>query len=492
MTRLNFLILLVLFASISCQKPTDFQPTQPKHPNSHLEEFEIAEQSLSTFIFEDLDGRPLADADVLFGTSIHDPFPNNFLKTDANGQIEITSKFSNLPITISAPNYIRTTFFGINSGSQKFQIRPVFTNMMIQLKGKTTDYGSLRRDNIADFGVVIQGISREDLMAFDMNMLISPEKDTITIEDQKVDVPSNVSFPKQTENYVIPISFEKSSYRFFVPTKGQRKIYALHGQFPFKEVINEMRRHAPFSALINYFKFVGGNLKDANVDGITPQDISVNSIIFNKKVQINTLAVPADKTMVLISAAEVESRLYPADLKKIEGSARTATLNSAPMGTQYLVAALKRSEDFYAKKPTEFGLSATLIRASETEISTQPPFMDIIETPTVDLDAWKVKDIPKTQNAVNELATYAVLSQINKNTKQKSLIWEAYAPHWVDQMNLPLWPDHFASPQASQKNIFNSWEVSFLGTTNSVSNINLGPEVIGATTHVSYNKKEFQ
>jgi hypothetical protein len=492
--KLNLLVLPMLLAIISCQKQPDFKTSSLGSRNALSDSNVFTKQEVTVFTFEDVDGSPLADAEVLVGTSISDPFKNNFLKTDANGQIEVNESFSNTPVTISAPNHLRTTYFGVNPGSQKFQIRKSMTKAMIPLRGNTTGYGNLKRDNLADFSVVIQGISREDFLAFDLNMLISPEKDIISIEDQKVAIPSNIAFPRQTENYVIPITFEKPSYRLFMPSMGPKKIYALHGQLPFKETINELRHHAPFTSLINYFKFISASLTDINVDGTTQQDLSVNSISFTNKVSLNTIAVPADKTMVLISAAEIEDRLYPADLKKIEGNAVTATLNSMPIGSQFLVAALKRSEDFYTNSPKEFGLSAMLIHASETEVANQTPFIDLIEAPAVDLDAWKVKNAPKTQSAINELATYAMLSHFNKSTRQKDLVWEAYAPGWVDQMNLPLWPDHFSSPLTSQGDTTNTWEVSYLGTTETINNksANLGPSIIAASTHVSYNKKEFQ
>lgn len=494
MKNLNYLPVLILLTILGCQKQPISTKSQSLSLNTAIETYKLADQNMSIFTFEDTDGKPLADAQVLFGTSLHDPFLDNFLKTDAKGQIEISNKFSNIPITISAVDHIRTTFFDINPGSQKFQIRETFTSAMVPLQGSTTGYGSLKRDNKADFGVVIQGLSRADFLSFDMNMLISPERDAILIENQKIELPSNISFPKQTESYFIPITFEKPNYRFFVESKGPKKIYALHGQFPFKEVINELRRHAPFSSLVNYFKFIGASLKDINVDGTSPQEINVDSIAFTNKVSLNTINLPADKTMVLISAAEIEDRLYPADLKKIEGAAQTATLNLSPIGTPYLVAALKRSEDFYTNSPKEFGLSATLISASKTEVTNQPPFIDLVEAPAVDLDAWKIRNRPQTQNAINELATYAILSQLDKTTKQRTLLWEAYAPHWVDQMNLPLWPEPFTSPLTSQNNIFNTWEVSYLGTTESMTNRTLssGPSLINMTTHVSYNKKEFQ
>jgi hypothetical protein len=164
------------------------------------------------------------------------------------------------------------------------------------------------------------------------------------------------------------------------------------------------------------------------------------------------------------------------------------------LGTQYLVAALKRSEDFNTNNPKEFGLSASITQAKEGNLTTLPPFLDLIETPSVDLDAWKVKEIPSHQSSIRELATYAVLSKIDKNTQQKNIMWEAYAPNWINQMSLPLWPEQLESAPISEQNIFNTWEVSFLGTNEITKDkgFNLGPSVIGATSHLSYNKKEFQ
>jgi hypothetical protein len=494
MKKRNHIFMLIFTAVIGCQKQSINQAPEAalkKLPNQ-TNDYQITNQTKSIFTFEDTNGKPLTDADVLFGPSINEPFNHNFLKTDTNGQIEVSQTFFNIPVTISAKNHIRTTFFGIDSKSQNFQVRASYTNSMIPIHGSTNGYGNLKSDNLADFSIVIQGLSREDFLAFDMNMLISPERDIISIAGQDIKVPSNIAFPKQTETFLMPITFEKANYRFFVPTKGANKIFALHGQFPFKEVVNELRRHTPFASLINTFKFISANLKDINADGSTPQDLNVDTISFTKHLDLKTISIPAEKTMVLISAAEVQNRLYPTDLKKVEGASKIISLNSTQIGSPYFIAALKRNEDFNTNSPKEFGLSASLIHANETQATKQLPFIDLIDTPAVDLDAWKVRNMPKAQSPINELATFASLSQLNKNTKVKTIIWEAYSSTWIDQMNLPLWPEHFNAPVTSQTDVSNTWEISYLGSTATQNrSANLGPGIIGETTHVSYNKKEF-
>lgn len=494
MKKVIKLSLLIFFATTGCHRGNFLlETTTPPELTEHQAP-KISEEFKSVFTFEDTNGNPIKNAKVLLGSSFHEPFANNFLLTDTDGKITINEPFANIPITISAPNYIRTTFFGINPGEQKFIVRPSFVHGMIPLQGNTSGYGTLKRDNMADFGVVIQGLTRENLMAFDMNMLISPEKDSINIEDQKVEIPSNIAFPRQTENYLIPITFEKANYRFFTPQLGPQNLFALHGQFPFKEVVNELRKKAPFSSLINQFKFISASIKNINVDGQTPQDIVVNNIIFNKQLPINTINIPTEKTMILIAAAEINQKLYPMDLKKFEGSATTALLNTSDLGKHYWVAALKNSKDFYTNHPKEFALSASITPADEKSTTQQPAFLDLIETPVVDFDAWKIHRTPQILNTIQPLATYAVLSQTNKNNRQKTLLWEAYAPVWVDEMNMPIWPEQMGLPLSNRIDIIGAWEVSYLGSSNpnSAHDINLGPELVQATTHVSYNKKEFQ
>jgi hypothetical protein len=495
MKKVILVALLMFFATLACQKEKFQTQLTQALDTEDIQKIKSLSENSSIFTFEDTYGRPLKNAKVLIGPSFHEPFANNFLLTDENGQITIQENFSDTPITIAAPNCIRTTFFGINPGKQQFVIRPSFIHAMIPIHGNTTGYGNLKRDNMADFGVVTQGLTRSQLLSFDMNMLISPEKDVLAIEDHKIEIPSNIAFPKQTENYIIPITFEKSNYRFFAPQMGPQKLYALHGRFPFKEVINELRKKSPFSALINQFKFIGASIKDIVADGETSLDIAVDNISFTKKLAMKTIAIPTEMTMVLIAAAEVGGKLYPLDIKKFEGSETTATLNTSDLGKHYWVAALKHSKDFYTNKPKEFGLSASITAAEEKPITYQPVFLDLIETPAVDFDAWKIHQTPQILSAIRPLATFAVLSQTHRTTKQKTLLWEAYAPAWIDQMNLPIWPEPETLPLTSRTDLIGTWEISYLGRQSSNDtqnkNFNLGPDLIQKTTHVSYNKKEF-
>lgn len=501
-------LLFVAFIALgACQQQkqtltNDFSNNQTPH-YSISQNLNSAEGQ-STFTIQDTLGQPLIGAEVLVGMSLNNPFPNNFLTTDIRGQIIIPSNWSEQPVTISYPGFIRTTYFGVNPGDHIFQLRNSTPTAKYELKGKTTNFGRLNNDdNVADFGLVMQSLTRNELFSFDLGMILSSEMDTLNLSaiiggfDAKI--PSNVTFPHQVENYVFDLTFDKPIYRTYFKTKGKKQTYAIHGRFPFSQVVDQFKNKTPFPALINYFEFVSGSIRTVDLQGNQSLDIPVNEITFADPIKVKTTPVANDKTLITLSASETDGYIYPTDMKKIDGASKTVNFKTGNFGSKLLISALKRTSDFYAAADEEkqMAISVTLVPVKSKEIVQATP-LDLIPPPTGDVVTWK-ETLPSKQAGVEPLATYAVLSHAQRfgpTSQNVEKVWEAYAPRWVPEMSLPEWPEHKASELYSAAEEFNSWEVTYIGSDNSNSEVggvvSLGPDLVKFATHISYNKAEFQ
>ena len=198
-------------------------------------------QSQALITVMDSAGQPL-QAEVLIGTGLNDPFTNNLIQTDAKGQAVAPKEWSaELPVTVRSAGYVAITYLQQAPHSLTFKMRKAPMPQRIVLSGTTKGYPIKDYDDQIDFGLIIKGMSKSELLAFDINKVISSDNDSFSVAGQNAEVPSNISLPRQKESYYLPVTIEKNSYRLFMNEPGPQKIIALHGRFPFKKVIDSLR-----------------------------------------------------------------------------------------------------------------------------------------------------------------------------------------------------------------------------------------------------------
>src|SRR5690606_27028720 len=110
-------------------------------------------------------------------------------------------------------------------------------------------------------------MSKAELLAFDINKVISTDVDKISAGGRDMSIPSNISLPKQTERYLFfSITLDKNPFRIYFDSPGPQKIVALKGRFPFKKVVDELRSEKNFIDLINQFTIDGGTLQNIHIN----------------------------------------------------------------------------------------------------------------------------------------------------------------------------------------------------------------------------------
>lgn len=449
--------------------------------------FEAPATSGLIIVGEDL--QPLADAKVLIGQELDQPFTGNYLVTDANGHLDLPAGWTDAePVTIEAVGHVRATYFGQEPGDRTYRLRrrTNTTSTQFELKGQTHGHNIQDRDGFVDFSIVIPAMTRNNFLSFDINTVISPQVDVISVVGQEAEIPSNVALPRQKESYFLPVTLEKPDYRVYFAEGGVQKIFAARGRFPFKEVVDRLRNNTPFYDLVNYFSISGGGVKDLNLTKTTTQaDLSVKDFDFKNKVNVQAPPVSGDETMMVVGVAHMNEYMVPTDVKIMKSNQKLALSTLDKNASVFSI--LKKTKDMESMAPGADRLSAVLMPAGS---GVAPKFLPILADPSLAANGDML--VPKMNpiSGVNPIATYAVVSQVQdavqgaKKVKVNTSYWEMYAHDWVESVNLPIWPE--GNHVSGKKR----WEVNLIGSQ-TVSEVDLGPAMINNATHVTHSSLQF-
>lgn len=215
-----FLVLssaIVVFFLTGCSK--DSGDTKPKPTELQGIGAFKAKEAIKVL---DIDENPIARAQVLIGSSLNQPFANNLLETDANGVFLAPADWSQpLVITISAKGFVRTSFLQQLPDGQNFHLRAQAKAGRYEVKGKAQDFIIKNGDGLVDFALVMVPLKKSDFISVNINKIVSPENDTISVIGQSVSIPSNISLPQQKESYLLPVTLNKPIYRTYFPEEGK-------------------------------------------------------------------------------------------------------------------------------------------------------------------------------------------------------------------------------------------------------------------------------
>ena len=204
---------------------------------------------------------PLPEAEVLLGYAVGQPFETNVLITNEWGETKpFTPWVQSWPVSVRANGYPLTTYMNLNPGNHVLSVHSL-ENDLLPVSGKIQGPRVKNGDNIVNFNLTLSPLSRMDILNFQINKLLSSKIDTLKLPiGRKMKVPSNLSLPLQKEIYgFISVTLNKPLYTLHLPP-GKNKILALNGEFPFKEVVDDIRkkRSGINIFILNKFKFTGG------------------------------------------------------------------------------------------------------------------------------------------------------------------------------------------------------------------------------------------
>lgn len=464
-----------------------------------------------------IDQQPVAGASVQVVSTDSTKPAEPPLTSDANGFVNIPDAASgSLSLNIAAQGYITTSFLNLENRNGSVQLHRQDSRQAFEIKGEAVNFQNIKKDGKVDFGLVYPALSRRDLLQFDVSSVVSTETDQIKVITQTVNVPSNLTLPDQQESYVLPVRLNKPVYRMYVQHPGTYRMMATHGQFPLKQVINEMQNGKSIFDVINYFKFMNAGERDVNVTGnIAGQDIDVNQIHFDSSVQVQSPTIPAGLAVVSATLVDQDGLFFPADLKNVKSN-ETQTLNLPQNAPDSFVLSLMTADrkpnggiDTFDGSPRDIATMINMIfgkmtngmyqpfggepavAASSVSIALQrtaarvnPEFLDLVAAPQA-LPNKIVLSTPASKSAVVPVATYAILSEIqtadrsngNYAAEKRYRMWEVFQPGWASEINLP----QVDMPKQPGKKY--RWEILFLGQTSDFNN--RGGYFLDGVTHVS-------
>ncbi len=486
MKFLSYLFVATVAALVGCSPQGEEGVLSRKTDGGRLESLGNPTAGPALRVVDEM-GVPIHNASVLVGFALDEPFSGNFYTSDDKGDVIVPQDWvSGLPVTIEAPGYLRATFYDQLPQGQSFALRSADQNESIEVKGDTRGYGRLVKDGVLDVGIVLPAATRGALIQFDMSSFISPEVDILDIMGQQIALPSNIAIPKQTESYIFPITFDKSGYRLFFRSRGIERVMAVHIRFPFKTVIDGVRNGSDIISLANEFQFVGGSIKDLEVTKSAMQDLTVDEIAFNKTIGFNAPRFSSNHSLLTFGLVEKEGYLYPTDIKNpVPGKKIDLRAFETAGSAQRVLAVLRKKAEGDDMKNINLSEMSTIFYETP---SSEAEFLDIIEPPTLSSNGELSMSPPRSVKGVAEVATYALLSDVEKKKADggvtveiKSRRWEFYSLNWHSDLKIPIWPS-----ERSQKNVLR-WEILYLGDSKEGQSVELGPQLLESVSHVSRN-----
>lgn len=432
---------------------------------------------------------PIENAQILVGSATDNPFKNNFLTTDKNGSAMVPSDWSTPEhVTVDAAGYIRQTLLNQMPGNITIKLNTAYLSVPAMITGEVTQLPVVNGDKNIDLGLVMSALTRADLLNFNLNLILSPFSDVLTVAGQSAQLPSNISLPTQKESYIFNLTISKPKYRYYSPTNGDRRILAAAGKFPFKTVVDELRNGKPFYEMINYFDLTGGGLRDVNVKSpSTNLDIPGNELKFNSQVKITSPQLNPDEVFITMAANEVSGYLIPTGIRKMD-SKSTVTLNTMQGKPVYTLSAIKKQSEFMVTAPGSDRLSAAFIAY---KAGSAPSLMPLINDPVVSgsNSSYRISlpAVSSTKGVAGIAVTVAIsdIQQIpdgNSTVTQLIRKWEIMGNDWPKNIQLPKWPLSTSSRKR--------FDVNFIGSAIK-SSVILGDDLVNSATHLTHSSVDY-
>lgn len=475
-------LLCLSFLFLGCQKDDSKKSEKATGPDQQV--LSITAANVVSVI--DSAQNPIVGARVLVGDGVGAPFKGNYLITDANGRAVVPAEWLDTAhVTVEADGFVRVTYLNQNPSSLRIELKRKNIGALPKVSGVATGIPVTNGDNQIDFALVMPAFTRQEIFGFDINKVISPENDTITVMGETIEIPSNVSLPKQKESYFLPITLEKPAYRVSFASLGAQKIFAGRGRFPFKQVVDEMRGGKDFGSLINYFKITGGSLRDVTLTGPNLNfDIPTGDLSFAPAVAYKAPAVGRDEMVIGVTANEINGAIVPTDFRKLN-SGESTQLSAIPNQPALVASVLKKTNEMAPDKPGATRISVVL---SDASLVSNQQFLPLIEDPKV-VNGQLVLPKISTVGGIGQVGTYIVMSEVTVDeTAKKKIVnpmWEVYGASWINNISLPAWPLQFQANSSKRR-----WDVSYIGSQNT-SIESVGIKAYENATHVTHSAAEF-
>lgn len=426
---------------------------------------------------------PVSEATVTIGL--------NSYVTDAEGNINIPQNWTDeQTVTIQKEGFISTSYLSQPPQKNMFIVRPRDSGNKYEVKGNTNGYPDLKKDGWVDFTLALKPFIRSDIVNFDIGKVISSEVDAMEALGQTLEIPSNISIPPQKESYLFfTLNLDKALYRVYYDTLGRKELIAHRGRFEVKPVVDKFRKGAAFYEVMNDLKFQSLETTKFELNGNILLDLNTNAMPL--KPQFTHQAPAFDPATLYFTASMIKNGdvFVPTDYKFYKPNENQTMLLPTTPNTSYFLSMYGEKKIGADGKVKGLTPKMSLAFSSTTGKANVP--LDVIPIPTISQGIATCVP-PAKKIEVATLGTYAALSKVTTTVFETSyvdhkiVIWEVYAPSWVNQFQLPTQLTEHIEKTTEQSR----FEVTYLGSSESAE-APLGPLQFSEATHASRNAIDF-
>lgn len=399
---------------------------------------------------------PVPQALILIGSEQDIPFANNLLTADAAGEITVQDAWTTSEaITADAPGYIRQTIMNTAPSDLVIRLNPSKLNPQIFVSGQITDLPVVNKDKLVDFAVVATTFTQNDFVHLNQEDFISPYADNLTLLGKTAPVFSNVSVPEQKESYLLPLTITKPTYTKFLSSTGDKKLIAMAGRFPFKQVADDLIGGKSFFEVINYFEILSlGNLNVTLNKSTTNANFSGVTLKLDETTTVRAPAISNEEQALVLPMNSVSNYFLPSGIKKLKAF-ETAQFNTLDNSAVSILSMFKKSPEFSLRNE-QTRLSASFVKPNDASATL---YLPLIADPAMQ-SLYPVSVTTETISVPNGLyasGTMAVLSEISETIYNQEAVkisnpkWEVYSSSWEHNIQLPKWPMDITLPKAVVK-----------------------------------------
>ena len=426
----------------------------------------IWETPESLLLVVDESNQPIAGAQVLIGSALNEPFAQNFLVTNSQGQLTLPPAWTvPLSVTIDAPGFVRTTFADQTPLDTKYTVRRLSRRSRLNLTGVASRFGRIDGGENANVALIVPAFTWESIGSFEISSLISTETDSISTPINEIKIPSNLVVPSQSVQYgFFSIPVQKATYRLVLPDAGRFEFAAIRASFPFQIVADMLRNRFPFTEIIKQFKFNSVGIRALDVSQGAQQEIPVDEYKIIPQVHYQAPAYPDDQLMLAAYLNRTaENHLFPTDVKAIQPNEKIILNGVAGFAGYTGVIRMQKNK---TGGGAAGGSRSNSISLYETPMAARSMgALDLVAIPQI--ANWNIHvDAPNSQGVANlSLMTQSTLQDVEEFNSGAGRILRAYPrwtiiyKGWVSDVKVPRWPTEYV-PQGSQ------WETSFSARRN--------------------------
>ncbi len=482
----------ILLFTVSCtKKSSDQEQNQDTKSTPQKDETIGANESLVIQISND-QGLTIPDARLLLGDL--NTAGKNWLTANEKGQITIPETWTqSQDVTVEAPGYVRVTVKDQAPKPVNVVLRKKSQLPSLSLKGTVSGITTKDKDGYIDFGIALDSMTRNDLLNFNVNKIVSPWTEKISAAGFEFPVPQNIYIPKQKESYFISVTIQKPWFNLNYDMYGNKSIYTIQGRFPMKKVISELQNKKPYYELVNLFEFSStGQLSYGFLTTSGSPVVDSTQFKLDKDYTIKAPRIDQGQVALGISAFKENSTIQPLDVKYMQSEQSTkfkSTATTAP----YFIGVVKNSNEFEGDSATTERMSVSIDTPSATmtylPLMNQPTWVSAmnlqIDMPTVS---------PTDYEDQGMVVVVSELQSLNlpggKVAKYKIPVWEIHTSQWANHLSIP----NIDTPNTTPKRV----EVTLLakkvdnsGQQNPVTITSTHEERVESATHFTKSARDY-